>query len=49
MAFTLRDSQRLKKEDEFVRLLKGAARVRNDFFFVLFEERPARQPLRRLG
>jgi len=43
MTFAFRESQRIKKEAEFVQLLKNAKKVKNDFFFVLFEKRPVRQ------
>jgi RNase P protein component len=46
MTFAFRESQRIKKEGEFVYLLKNAKKIKNDFFFVLFEERPIRQQVR---
>jgi len=36
MAFTFRDFQRIKKESDFVFLLKNAQKIKNDFFFCIF-------------
>jgi hypothetical protein len=36
MARTLRDSQRIRKEDDFLHMLKNAPRLKNDFFFYTF-------------
>jgi RNase P protein component len=49
MAFAFREFQRIKKEGEFVHLLKNAKKVKNDFFFIFFENQPTGQPVRHLG
>jgi|GEM_PF-2328440 len=46
MTFAFRESQRIKKEGEFVHLLKNAKKIKNDFFFVLFEKRPVHMQVR---
>lgn len=35
MAFAFPESRRIKKESEFVRLLKTAPKLRNEFFFCI--------------
>ncbi len=46
MTFAFRESQRIKKEGEFVYLLKNARKIKNDFFFVLSEKRPIHKQVR---
>lgn len=36
MAFAFSRFQRIKKEGEFVYLLKNARKIKNDFFFCIF-------------
>jgi hypothetical protein len=38
MQYGLSSRRRIKKESDFVRLLKKARKIKNDFFFVLFEK-----------
>ena len=46
MSFAFKDSLRIKKENEFVHLLKNAKKVKNDFFFIFFKNQPAGQQVR---
>jgi ribonuclease P protein component len=38
MTYTLPPCQRLKREEDFKRLLKKGKKVRNSFFFLLFRK-----------
>jgi RNase P protein component len=38
MTFAFRSFQRIKKEAEFVHLLKNAKKIKNDFFFIFFKK-----------
>jgi RNase P protein component len=49
MTFAFSEFQRIKKENEFVHLLKNAKKVKNDFFFIFFKKQPPGQPVRHLG
>ena len=44
MTLAFRGFQRIKKEAEFVHLLRNAKKVKNDFFFIFFEKQPSGQP-----
>jgi len=46
MSFHLQARQRIKKETEFVAMLQSAQKIKNDFFFILFENQPILQPVR---
>ncbi|MEI6613777.1 MAG: hypothetical protein WCL37_02655 [Chrysiogenales bacterium] len=49
MTFAFRNFQRIKKEAEFVYLLKNAKKVKNDFFFIFFKKQPPGQQVCHLG